>query len=119
MGDGSRAAIDSVMADIDARFKTQNELRMVEIDRFYAEQTEKARENGATQAELDTISLQHKRDIELEKHHAALETLDFEAQIAIRRAQIEDKDVMLQSQRQEKLLKIQIAAAEKRKDSPS
>ena len=114
VGDGSRAAIDSVMADIDARFKTQNELRMVEIDRFYAEQTEKARENGATQAELDTISLQHKRDIELEKHHAALETLDFEAQIAIRRAQIEDKDVMLQSQRQEKLLKIQIAAAEKR-----
>lgn len=114
VSDGSRMAINTVMADIDARFRTQNETRMIEIDRFYAEQTDKARENGATQAELDAISLQHKRDIELEKHHIALEALDFDAQIAIRRAQIEDKNVMLQSQRQEKLLKIQIAAAEKR-----
>ena len=114
VADGSRAAINSVMADIDARFRKQSEARMMDIDLFYKEQADKAQQNGATQAELDEIFLQYKRDIELEKQHVALETLDFEATIAIKRAQIEDRGVMLQAQREEKILKIQIAAAEKR-----
>lgn len=112
--DGSKQAIAGVMNEIDARFRTQNQNRIAEIDAFYSAQRQKAKENGATLTELALINLQHTKDVELEKQQIALETLDFEAMIAIKRAQIEDRHVLLQSQREEKLLRIQIAAAQKR-----
>lgn len=112
--DGSAAALDNVWTEINARFQTENQRRLVEINRFYNEQIDKARENGAAQMELDQIAADHKRDIELEKQHIALETLDFETQIALKRAQIEDRRVMLQSEREEKILRIQLNAAQKR-----
>lgn len=112
--EGSAAALDGVWAEINARFQTENQRRLVEINRFYNEQIAKARENGATQMELDQITADRKRDIELEKQHIALETLDFETQIALKRAQIADRNVILQTEREEKILRIQIAAAQKR-----
>lgn len=112
------AASDKVLSEvwneINSRFRTENENRLNEIDLFYAEQTKKAKENGATQAELDNISLSHQRDIELEKQQIALETLDFETQIELGRAQITDRRVLLQSDREENVLKIQLDAARKR-----
>lgn len=111
---GSAAALDNVWAEINARFQTENQRRLVEINRFYNEQIAKARENGATQMELDQMDADRKRDIELEKQHVALETLDFETQIALKRAQIEDRRVMLQSDREEKILRIQLNAAQER-----
>lgn len=112
--EGSSAAIAAIMNEIDVRFKGQNERRLAEIDNFYKEQIAKARENGATQKQLDEIGLKHTKDIELEKQYIALETLDFEAQIAIKKAAIEDRNVLLESDRQEKILRIQIDAAKKR-----
>lgn len=114
VNDGSAAAIAGIMNEIDARFKEENERRLGEIDNFYREQIAKAKENGATQAQLDEIGLKHKQDIELEKQYMSLETLDFEAQIALKKASIEDRNVLLESDRQEKLLRIQIDAAKKR-----
>ncbi len=111
---GLRQAIAEVMAEINARFRTENENRLADIDAFYKEQIKKAKENGATQAELDHIALQHTRDIELEKQHIALETLDLEAQIAIKRTQLENRRLLLQSEREEKILQVQIEAAKKR-----
>ncbi|SFL10132.1 hypothetical protein SAMN05216357_112130 [Porphyromonadaceae bacterium KH3CP3RA] len=110
----SRKVLSEVWNEINSRFRTENENRLAEIDLFYAEQTKKAKENGATQEQLDNISLSHKRDIELEKHQIALETLDFEAQIELRRAEIADERVHLQTDREEKILKIQLDAAKKR-----
>jgi len=110
----SRKVLSEVWNEINSRFRTENENRLAEIDLFYAEQTKKAKENGATQEELDNISLSHKRDIELEKHQIALETLDFEAQIELRRAEIANERVHLQTDREEKILKIQLDAAKKR-----
>lgn len=114
VNDGSAAAMDAVWAEINDRFNTESQRRLTEINRFYAEQIAKARENGAAQMEIDQISADHKRDLELEKQHISLETLDFESQIAIKRAQIEDRRVMLQTDREEKILRIQIATAQKR-----
>jgi hypothetical protein len=111
VSDASRKVLSGVWNEINARFRAENENRLNEIDLFYAEQTKKAKENGATQAELDNISLFHQRDIELEKHQIALETLDFETQIELKRAQIADRRVLLQAEREEKILKIQLDAA--------
>lgn len=110
----SGKVLDEVWGEINSRFKTENQRRLGEIDRFYAEQISKARENGATQIEIDEITAAHKRDIDLEKQHIALETLDFETQIALKRAQIADRHVLLQSSREEKILQIQVEAARKR-----
>lgn len=112
--EGSRKAIDEVWRDIDARFQTENERRLSDIDNFYRETTQKAKENGATQAELDAISVSHARDTEIEKQQIALETLDFDTQIALRRAAIQDRRVLLETDREEKILKIQLDAAKKR-----
>lgn len=112
--EGSQKAMAEVWNEINSRFRTENENRLNEIDLFYAEQSKKARENGATQMELDQITADHKRDIELEKQHIALETLDFEEQIALKKAQIEDRRVMLQTDREEKMLRVQVQAAKKR-----
>ena len=114
VNEGAAAAIAAVQEEINARFRKANDQRLAEIDRFYKEQTKRAKENGATQAQLDEIDLQHTRDTALEKQHIALETLDFEAQIEIRRAGIADRRVMLQTDREEKILKIQLNAAQKR-----
>lgn len=116
VNDGSSEALAEVLRDIDTRFGTETQRRLGEIDRFYAEQTDKARKNGATQMELDKISENHKRDRELEKQHIALETLEFDEQIAIRRAQIENRQVTLQAEREEKILRIQLHARKKRLD---
>lgn len=112
--EASKKVMAEVWNEIDSRFRTENENRLVEIDLFYAEQAKKAKENGATQEELDNITLSHKRDIELEKHQIALESLDFETQIELRRAQILDRRVLLESDREERILKIQLEAAKKR-----
>ncbi len=112
--EGSAKAIQAVWDEINSRFESESQYRLSEIDRFYEEQIEKARENGASQADIDNISLAHKRDVELEKHQIALETIDFETQIEVKRAEIADRNVMLQSSREEKILKIQIAGAQKR-----
>ena len=112
--DGAANAIASIMDDIDSRFQTSNERRIADVERFFDRKIEIAKENAATQAQLDEIELQRARDLAIEKQHIALETLDFENQIAIRRAQIEDRRIMLAIDREEKLLRIQIAAAEKR-----
>lgn len=114
VNDGSAKAMDEVWQEINARFNTESQNRLVEINRFYAEQIAKAKENGATQIEIDQITADHKRDIELEKQHIALETLDFDAQIAIKREQIAGRNVILQTEREEKILRIKIAAAKKR-----
>lgn len=111
---GAAAALDNVWSEINARFQTESQNRLVEINRFYREQIARAKENGATQAELDQMDTERKRDIQMENRRTALETLDFEEQIAIRRAQIEDRFVLLQSEREEKILRIHIAAAQKR-----
>lgn len=111
---GANDAIAEVMNEINARFKTQSQTRLDDIDQFYAEQTKKAKNNGAIQAQLDEIGLKHKQDIELEKHFIALETLDFEEQIALRKSEIENVNVQLQSQLEEKKLQIQKLYAEKR-----
>ena len=114
VNEGAAAAIAAIMNEIDTRFKGENERRLAEIDNFYSQQLSKAKENGATQAQLDEIALKRKQDVELEKQYIALETLDFEAQIALKKAAIEDRNVLLESDRQEKLLRIQIDAAKKR-----
>lgn len=114
VNEGAAAAITEVQEEINARFRKANEQRLAEIDKFYKEQAKKARENGATQAQLDEIELRHKRDTELEKHQIALEGLDFDTQIDMRRARIQDRQVMLQTDREEKILKIQLNAAQKR-----
>lgn len=114
VNEGSAQAIAGIWAEINSRFASESDYRLSEIDRFYQEQIEKARENGASQAEIDNISLTHKRDIELEKHQIALESIDFETQIEVKRAEIADRNVMLQSSREEKILQMQIAGAQKR-----
>lgn len=111
---GATAALDSVWDEINSRFNTESQNRLAQINSFYAEQIAKAQENGATQFEIDQMSASHKKDIELEKQHIALETLDFETNIELKRAQIQDKNVILASAREEKILKISIEAAEKR-----
>lgn len=114
VNEGSAAAISSVWEEINSRFASETELRLSDIDNFYKAQIAKARENGATQQEIDNISLAHKKDIEIEKQNIALEALDFETQIAIRKAEIEDREVWLQAEREEKILSIQIEAIKKR-----
>lgn len=114
VSDGSASAIAGIWDEINSRFESESQYRLSEIDRFYQEQIVKARENGASQVDIDNISLMHKRDIELEKQQIALETIDFETQIEMKRAQIADNNVMLQSSREEKMLKVQISGAQKR-----
>lgn len=114
VNEGSAQAIAGIWAEINSHFATESEFRLSEIDRFYQEQIEKARENGASQAEIDKISVAHKRDTDLEKHQISLESIDFENQIELKRAQISDRNVMLQSSREEKMLQIQISGAQKR-----
>lgn len=112
--EGAEKAMSAMWTEINSRFAAESEYRLSEIDRFYQEQIEKARKNGASQADIDKISIAHKRDVELEKQQIALETIDFETQIELKRAQIADRNVMLQSSREEKMLQIQIAGAQKR-----
>ncbi|HLW09574.1 MAG TPA: hypothetical protein VKX35_04185, partial [Fermentimonas sp.] len=114
VNEGSASAIDGIWSEINSRFATESESRLSEIDKFYNQQIALARENGATQIEIENIAAAHKRDIELEKHHLSLETLDFENQIQLRRAQIADRSIMLESEKEEKILKIQIDGAQKR-----
>lgn len=111
---GAQSALDAVWNEINSRFNTESQNRLVRINEFYAEQIAKARENGATEMEIDQMVADHKRDLELEKQFIALESLDFETQIELKRAAIQDRRVMLTSQREEKILQLSIEAAEKR-----
>lgn len=111
---GAKSALDGVWNEINARFNTESQNRLNQIEQFYAEQIAKARANGATEKKIDEINLQRKRDVELEKQFISLETLELEAQIEIKRAALQDRRVMLASQREEKILKITIEATKKR-----
>lgn len=111
---GAQAALDGVWNEINNRFMSENQRRLADINAFYGEQISKARENGATQMEIDQMIADHQHDLELEKQHIALETLDFELMISMRRAEIEDKRVQLQAQREEKMLRLQIEGAKTR-----
>lgn len=111
---GAQSALDAVWDEINSRFNTESQNRLTQINAFYAQQIARAKENGATQLEIEQMNADHKKDIELEKQHIALETLDFETDIELKRAQIQDKGVMLASAREEKILKISIEAGQKR-----
>ena len=111
---GAQAALDGVWNEINNRFMTENQRRLADINAFYGEQISKARENGAIQMEIDQMIADHQRDLELEKQHIALETLDFELMISMKRAEIDDKRVQLQAQREEKMLRLQIEGAKTR-----
>lgn len=111
---GAESALDAVWGEINSRFNTESQNRLVRINEFYSEQIAKARENGATEMEIDQMVADRKRDLELEKQFISLESLDFETQIELKRAQIQDRRVILTSQREEKILQITIDAAKKR-----
>ena len=111
---GAQAALDGVWNEINNRFMTENQRRLADINTFYGEQISKARENGATQMEIDQMTADHQRDLELEKQHIALESLDFELMISLKRADIEDRRVQLFADREEKILRLQIEGAKNR-----
>lgn len=110
--EGSDAAISEVMDEINSRFESQNEARLKQIDSFYKEQIKKAKENGASLAQLDEIELKHKQDIELEKQTIALETYEFEQKIQLKRAENDDKNYLFNSDKELNLLQLQKKSAE-------
>jgi hypothetical protein len=114
----ARAEVDAVFADVNERFNSQLENQLNRINAYYAEQKRAIKENSLTANEYGeaVAELEEKRlkELSLAREEYNLRTLDFEAEVALRRQELANQELVWESDKQKKLLQIQLDAALKR-----
>lgn len=110
--------VDSIFADINRRFTPQLQSQLNSIDDYYAAQLTKLRENITDVEKLQKLTgdLEEKRMQEraIAREEYGLRTIDIEEEIALKRAAISNRELAWESDKQSKLLQIQVTAALKR-----
>ncbi len=110
--------ISAIWSDIDSRFKSRLDKQLSDINKNYDDRIADLKKLYKTEDEISAAAagIEKKRELELTlaKNQNELEKLDFETQISLRRQRIKDRGVLLETQKQENLLKIEKAGAEKR-----
>ncbi len=92
-------------------FETRLNQQLADIDAYYNDLVKKAGANAALIAQIENARYLAKNNA---KDGFALQQLDFEEQMALKRAEIVKKNFKLQSDAEEKLLKLQVEGAKKR-----
>lgn len=116
--DVTASEIGEIYGEIDDRLKNKLQKELSDINKYYDQRKADLKnlytdENKIAEASAN-IETKRQNEISQVTKQNELEKLDFQTQIDLKRQQIKDRNVMLETQRQENLLKIEKAAAEKR-----
>lgn len=110
--------VQKVWDEVNVRFRTDLENRLADVDKFYQEQYKLLKQNITDEAQLRSAiaALDKKRQDEIiqVRGEAALRQIEFETEIELNRQDIINRSVLLETQRQEKLLNIQVQGARRR-----
>lgn len=101
----------AIQNEIRLNFETRLNQQLADTDAYYNDLTKKAAGNAALIAQIENARVTAKQTA---RDFHALQQLDLEEQIALKRAAIWQKQLQLQSQMEEKSLKIQLDAAKNR-----
>jgi len=116
--DAAKAEVDAVFADVNERFNTGLQNQLNRINEYYNQQLVRVRENVTETDRLNRLSteLEDKRlrELGIAREEYALHTINFEEDIALKRQEIANRELMWESDKQKKLLQIQLDASLKR-----
>ena len=110
--------VDSIFSDVNQRFTSQLQNQLNGIDGYYEGQLKLLRENvtdmKALQKMTTDMEAMRAREMTIARREFALQTLSFEEEIALKRQEISNRELTWESDKQKKLLEIQIDFALKR-----
>jgi hypothetical protein len=110
--------VSEMWNDIDQRFRSRLEKQLADVNAFYDQRKADLRDHYTDQDMIAETSaeLEKKRQKELSLVLISyeLERIDFTTQIDLRRQQLKNRGVLLETQKQENLLKIEKRGAEER-----
>lgn len=110
--------VDSIFADVNQRFTSQLQNQLNGIDAYYDGQLKLLRENVTDMKALQKMTADMEsmraREMTIARREFALQTLAFEEEIALKRQEISNRELTWESDKQKKLLEIQIDFALKR-----
>jgi hypothetical protein len=116
--DAAATEIGEIWNEIDSRSKTRQEKELGDINKFYDQRKADLKklysdENKIAEASAD-IDKKRQNELDLVSKKYELDKLDFQNSIELKRQQIKDRTGLLETQKQENLLKIEKAGLEKR-----
>lgn len=101
----------AIQDEIRLNFETRLNRQLADIDAYHNDLMKKAGDNAALIAQIDSARVTEKQNA---RDFHALQQLDLEEQIALRRAEIWRGQLRLQAQMEEDSLRIQVSAAKNR-----
>lgn len=101
----------SIQNDLKLNFETRLNQELADIDNYYGELAEKAKGNSELLAQIDDARLKEKRQ---KTGEAQLREIELETELALRKQEIDDRQTLLATDRQEKLLRIELDGHRKR-----
>ena len=112
------AEVGEMWNDIDDRFRTRLDKQLSDINSYYNQRKEELKdhytdENLIAEAAAE-LEKKRQKELSLALRNHELERFDFATQIDLRRQQIKNRGILLETQKQENLLKIEKKAAEQR-----
>jgi hypothetical protein len=118
LNDVAATEIGELWNDIDSRFKTRLDKELSDINKFYDDKIAGLKDVYKEESEIANASAEiekkRQQDISLSLKNFELERIDFQTRIDLKRQQIRNRGILLETQKQENLLKIEKQGAEQR-----
>ncbi|WP_026473947.1 hypothetical protein [Alkaliflexus imshenetskii] len=110
--------VQKVWSEVNSRHRTELQNRLSDTNRFYDDQLKVLKKNIVQEDVLKEAAakIEHDRNRELQRINTetALQQIDFQTAIDIKRQQIANRSIVFETHRQENLLRIELDGAKKR-----
>lgn len=101
----------AIQAELRLNFETRLNQQLADSDTYYNDLLSKAKGSIALIAQIENARIQSRKQI---IHEAQLREIELDNELALRKEEIDDRQVLLATDRQEKLLKIELEGQQKK-----
>lgn len=101
----------AIQAELRLNFETRLNQQLADSDTYYNDLLSKAKGSIALIAQIENSRIQSRKQI---IHEAQLREIELDNELALRKEEIDDRQVLLATDRQEKLLKIELEGQQKK-----
>lgn len=115
---GSEDALNQMWGEVNSRFRSENENRLLDLKAYYKRLFLIIKQNAKSKEDFERKSrelrLQEDKETELLKAEMALKELDFRNEIKINREILANEETLLETDKEEKILKVHISSLKER-----
>ena len=103
----------AIQAELRLNFETRLNQQLADADAYYNDLLSKAKGNIALVIQIENARIQSRKQI---THEAQLREIELENELALRKQEIDDRQVLLATDRQEKILQIELDGQRRKLD---